>query len=854
MRPTDDPAAAARYDAVSIVFKEGIQHGQITREEVIKAVQAYEPFIVKLRDNYRSSVAALQEATSQKRQSQIPRLTQAKVVNYQALTNALSETLEHGHNDIIKNLGTNHKTVVGLWTVLTDFVKADDFASELPLIVLELLAKFEGLTAELLKKLKFESIQKRVVKKGTDKMKELLAVISSNAAAEGKRENDTSSNSASLQRAMVQPAREGAAPNTTTTPRVAGMKRPHEGEDSNGNPAKKIASGATSTLTARTITTTKTAPRPNVFANLTRSVKPSKPLNGSNKPKAASGPPKPVAKTAPPMTTRFGDLLASINKPKEVPKAPVVAEGPPETAEEKKKRERKESRRHLRVKWREGDDLTQVKIFTQMEGEEEGRKSEMVRDAHDDRSEGMMHKQRAQEEVVDIDEDDAGGEVEYRPYPDLYAVDFSDIDDQQRSKSYVTRGGQQTFSTPQQEIQNRHESTELMVVYTDPSDIPPSAKEPPVSNDKVDQGAEEKFLGQPTDQWLHQRMQEVQLFGARRAIELAASRNNEQRIRDGQNVAYGSNINNASQPQQQHQFSQAGQTHRQQAHTTPTMSSNVSPEQTAEAQALVSSIMAIIKPIIGKPFPPTEPPSHMNERQKAEWWEGYNRDMALKATNSAQEQNHFIAPVQQPQMAQPAMQQPQTQSHQPAMSTPQVQAPPAFDLQNIMRQINLASSPDSSQLPQQSVLPMTQVPVPGYNFMQNFNDPNAANQVAQQGWPNQHANGSNMAYNPQAGNNMAWGDGANDNRFVNPQANQNWMQNWASNDNKMQWERDNNSNGHSNNQHNRYRDRDDTRGVRERDDGSARQKKNYKIGTKPCRFFLEDKCAKGDKCTYLHER
>jgi hypothetical protein len=165
----------------------------------------------------------------------------------------------------------------------------------------------------------------------------------------------------------------------------------------------------------------------------------------------------------------------------------------------------------LRVKWREGEELTQVKLFTHEQGEDEGRDNDMLRDAHDERSEGMMHKQRVLGVAVDDDEDmDDINEKEFKEPP---AIDFSDLGDELLQKNYHTRGGNLKTVTEQQKLQDERENREVMAVYLDESDIPPTPKEAP-QEDVPDNG---KDMGLPTDPKVYQRWQEIVAYGPKQA-------------------------------------------------------------------------------------------------------------------------------------------------------------------------------------------------------------------------------------------------------------------------------------------------------------------------------------------------
>ena len=65
-------------------------------------------------------------------------------------------------------------------------------------------------------------------------------------------------------------------------------------------------------------------------------------------------------------------------------------------------------------------------------------------------------------------------------------IDFSDISEGERSKNYRPHGGgNKDPDSPESEAQKRYEDGTLIVIYTHPSDIPPTPREPadPFSGD-----------------------------------------------------------------------------------------------------------------------------------------------------------------------------------------------------------------------------------------------------------------------------------------------------------------------------------------------------------------------------------
>ena len=74
-------------------------------------------------------------------------------------------------------------------------------------------------------------------------------------------------------------------------------------------------------------------------------------------------------------------------------------------------------------------------------------------------------------------------------------IDFDVVEDTQRQQAYVTRGGLLEVRSPERVLQEQRETSRLLVVYTSPSDIPPSPSEP--SEQPVEGPTTEVAFGQP---------------------------------------------------------------------------------------------------------------------------------------------------------------------------------------------------------------------------------------------------------------------------------------------------------------------------------------------------------------------
>ena len=188
--------------------------------------------------------------------------------------------------------------------------------------------------------------------------------------------------------------------------------------------------------------------------------------------------------------------MAELLGPKEQPAAPVKPEKqhPPETPEEKAKRLRKESRRHLRVSFRPDANLVSIKYFHHDPEEEIRHDENFVRDAGDIGGEGRMFKQHRE---LEEDDDDDELETDYRAWKDPTDVDFTVVLADERSRNFAPYGGgERQPECPEKEANERREKNTLIVFYSDRHQIPPSPREP---LEPLDQGParEPRVFGEP---------------------------------------------------------------------------------------------------------------------------------------------------------------------------------------------------------------------------------------------------------------------------------------------------------------------------------------------------------------------
>ena len=107
--------------------------------------------------------------------------------------------------------------------------------------------------------------------------------------------------------------------------------------------------------------------------------------------------------------------MADLAKQKETPPAKSEELQKPETADEKRKRLRKEQRRSLRVSFKGDDELVSIRTFVHDPDEELGHEDSQVRDVGDSKGEGQMLKMHKDLELDDEDEYEPPEDIEIPP-------------------------------------------------------------------------------------------------------------------------------------------------------------------------------------------------------------------------------------------------------------------------------------------------------------------------------------------------------------------------------------------------------------------------------------------------------
>jgi hypothetical protein len=302
--------------------------------------------------------------------------------------------------------------------------------------------------------------------------------------------------------------------------------------------------------------------RSNVFSHL---------KNANDNAKAPVKKPESKGDTAASSSLSFSDLLSGLKKKPDNKVAPVAPASRQETAEQKRKRERREARGASTVRWRPDSELTAVKIFHRHPEEDDtDAGNSMTRDARDEGKEGQTLRQQLKSGSSDDSEDTR--EADLRPWYTPSEVDFSamrlELGTSTVKKQPLRFGGIMKVESLEKIFQDEREMRELGEFYVKASDIPANPKEgpwvhtgPPAEEYNVPFGRPEEFS---TSGWWVDREQEV----LQRQKTESAKAGHQTRLSDEQ-MALLSGVNITVQPQVIAQVPALAQAHAYQspAHT-----------------------------------------------------------------------------------------------------------------------------------------------------------------------------------------------------------------------------------------------------------------------------------------------
>ncbi|KAF2096444.1 hypothetical protein NA57DRAFT_78048 [Rhizodiscina lignyota] len=501
---------AVKYDTIKAVWL--ARKLRPTADQIRIGLKDLWEVLRTLRDRWKSDGDALKVATEAKKHSELPMLRERVKSQRDMLQVALAALLEHGNPELLALVGEIRPFLQLCRLFFSDRVRDNDVDGQLTKLMLELLRGCTTITTELLDEYNLKKILTMYTKRGNDATKKLVKEVEDKAAANSKAQAEKSK--------LEKPAADGkekdvkAKSTTSTTPRTSTpdsisvvkkslgdptAKRSASTGPSSVKPSPTLQKRSPSTVVDKTATTgtgaaaakPKVQPAakvPSMYSGLQSAGKKSTatPATASKKittpateKKAAPPAASMVAKST--STFSFSDYMRDLNKPKEPerPKKDQEEERPPETEEQRAKRLRKESRRKLRVSFKEGPALVQVRYFHHEVEEDSGRDANMVLNAGDVGDEGRMFKQHKEmeydedEEMADADDDRL---LEFKS-PTL--IDFSTVEVEERNRNYAPYGGGQNIpDSPEKAVQEKHESDTLIQVYVNRADIPADPREP----------------------------------------------------------------------------------------------------------------------------------------------------------------------------------------------------------------------------------------------------------------------------------------------------------------------------------------------------------------------------------------
>ncbi|KAM0718924.1 hypothetical protein Q7P37_005996 [Cladosporium fusiforme] len=482
-RPEDSAKGAVEYDTIKALWRN--KRKTIDAASIRKGLGDFWEVVKTIRDRWKTDSKAVEEAEASKVTKDLALLKSRVKDQRDMLEVAFRTALKHGFKSILELFSENASFLYLCYQYLLDRFKADDLNGQIPRMILEILSITTSITDEKLEKTFLGKILQRYVLKGDGKTKfyakKILESASNNSKGkDGKPETDST---AGVKRSSA------AAGNTTT---AAPAKKPAvSSSTANGTATKNLTSAkkpadsakpsTTTASTAATKTKTVQAKPSGFFAGLQSAGK--KPgATAAAKPVA-----KPVGQRAPaPAKPAFNlaETLANLAKPKEEVKKP---EPKPDTTRDNESPERKAKRvaRLARgaagVRWREAQDLVEIRYFSHDPAEELDHDASQMRDVKDVGGEGRMLKQHA--DMMDVDEDEDSAEDDsdskYVPFQMPSEVDFSTVGQEDRDRQYAPYGGGKLQpDSPERAVREQYERDNIIVIYSDSSEIPPNPREP----------------------------------------------------------------------------------------------------------------------------------------------------------------------------------------------------------------------------------------------------------------------------------------------------------------------------------------------------------------------------------------
>ncbi|KAJ3568700.1 hypothetical protein NPX13_g6328 [Xylaria arbuscula] len=901
-RPSD-PAKGIQYDVVRIIRREAnIDQASTSQGEkedawskvIGRRVADFGKYVVDICAEAR----ALREEKSKAAKTQSSQLQTAIDQKYEHIRAALESALEFGDEETLRNMGQHMKLMFNLTTVMQRQFISKIYNTSIPRTILQFISEATLMDLDALQKVKLSGVLEKYRDNLDEEGKQLAAQILKNATER------TAKNAAEKPTASSQPkqksldtAKENQA---TPTPKVTAIvksgisstklqpptsatvaetarketkaysglisarkvangaskaavgasptKRPRD-DDADSRATKKLAvEGSVSTANAgKSASSSNSAAPPNTNNSSSNGQLRPRPSGSTvlNKSRTA----KPPAKKPEPQSSGFSSisgLLAEIAKPVEKPKVPERPTKAPETAEEKTRRLRKESRRGRTVTWKPDEELVQIRYFEHDSNEDEGRANNMIRDARDNRQEGQMMKQMLmiekqkqeqdrydEDDMKDDESDDDGNpsETDIRSWVPPRSFDFSHLNGNQKEKNYVTRGGVREIHSEQKKVMEDYENRELMSIYTTVSEIPSTPRPVPGLADNA------------KTQEIYQRFRESKLYGPNAATQAALKR-----------LGHSSKYNDPpasgvrmSQEEREVRVLALLESNKAKNYVDPDPvdpAKNIDPPNSGDQHVQVawSILQNIVDEMKEKEAKREKLGLKSAPNQPQEGYPGYNYGLAATGADATQSQYAAQYAAYQAQAQALALAQAQAQAQQQQQGYSQSTAGLSEEQQAaILRQVQALQNPQAAQsvsVPQSDnnlaslLATLGQPAQPAQTTMQD------ANSAAWQAWvqsqvqayaaPSQSQGQSYSGYDPQQYGGLSYDDPTHDSTKQDYQS-------------QGQYNRDNSERGNRKDFH---------RGAGTKDHKGINR---ALIGTKPCTFWAKGQCAKGDNCTFRHD-
>ncbi|OJD13186.1 hypothetical protein AJ78_06329 [Emergomyces pasteurianus Ep9510] len=306
LRPLD-VEGGIKYDTLKAVWSPRNKRPPIST--IRHALMLFSELVKGVRDTWKAKSELLKAAENQNQEDKIPGIKKEVILQRRLIDLVVTTALEGGHPAIIQRLGEHPIIVSALYSFLLDRHTAADSDGPLTVNILKLMAKFVTMDQAMLEKTKNDKILTRFVKKGGDVIKQLAQTILSNAAELTKRKAELAK--AAPDQTGIAANQDAMVPMNTeiiihNAPPTAGSKRPREPE-TGGSPStkrtvtpsngKSVAKSTAATVTKRATNTATDAKSTTATGNI------------------AATKPKPTMVVPKPTPSLFSSLMSASKKP-----------------------------------------------------------------------------------------------------------------------------------------------------------------------------------------------------------------------------------------------------------------------------------------------------------------------------------------------------------------------------------------------------------------------------------------------------------------------------------------------------------------------------------------------------------